>query len=60
MCPSRWKGGAVHLNGYQINGTGPSRNLVGNILTISNIEALPSTRLYEAWFEQKLHDDFVK
>ena len=51
-----WKGGSVHLNGYQINGTGPSRNLVGNILTISNIEALPSTRLYEAWFEQKLAD----
>jgi porin len=51
-----WKDGSIHLNGYQINGTGPSRNLVGNILTISNIEALPSTRLYEAWFEQKLAD----
>jgi porin len=51
-----WKGGSVHLNAFQINGTGPSRNLVGNILTISNIEALPSTRLYEAWIEQKLAD----
>lgn len=41
-------------NAFQLHGdSGPGRNLVGNRNTISNIEALPTTRLSEAWFEQK-------
>jgi porin len=52
-----WKGGAIHLNGYQIHGRGLSREYVGNLMPVSNIEALPATRLYELWFEQKLFDD---
>jgi porin len=52
-----WKGGAVHLNAYQIHGTGLSREYVGNLMPVSNIEALPATRLFELWFEQKLFDD---
>jgi porin len=40
-------------NAFQLHGdSGPGRNLVGNRNTISNIEALPTTRLSEAWFEQ--------
>lgn len=55
-----WQGAAVHVNGYWIDGTGGlSRDYVGNLLTVSNIEALPSTRLYEAWFEQKLFGDKI-
>jgi porin len=50
-----WQGAAVHANGYWIAGTGGlSRDYIGNLLTASGIEALPSVRLYEAWFEQKL------
>ncbi len=52
-----WKGAAVHVNAYQIHGTGLSREYVGNLMPVSNIEALSTTRLYEAWFEQKLFDD---
>ena len=54
-----WKGGALHANAYQIHGDGLSRDYVGNLLPVSNIEALPTTRLYEAWFEQKFAGDKV-
>ena len=49
-----WKGGSTHVNGYWIQGHGLSGYYVGNILAVSNIEALPTVRLFEAWFEQKL------
>lgn len=52
-----WQGGSVHTNFYQIHGTGLSRYYVNNFITVSAIEALPSSRLYELWFEQKLFDD---
>jgi len=39
---------------YAIYGQGLTRNNIGNLATISEIEALPDTRLYEAWFEQTL------
>ena len=51
-----WQGSAFHFNAYQIHGTGLSRYYVGNLMPTSNIEALAATRLYEAWFEQKLLD----
>ena len=51
-----WQGAALHTNGYIIGGNGLSGNYVGNLMTVSNIEALSTTRLYEAWFEQKLDD----
>lgn len=54
---ANWKGGSFHTNGYWIHGAGLSTNYVGNMLTVSNIEALPTVRLYELWFEQKLLDD---
>ncbi|MDR7036498.1 porin [Methylobacterium sp. BE186] len=54
-----WDGGTVHANAYFIHGTGLSRYYVGNLLTTSVIEALPSTRLYVLWFDQKLFDGKV-
>ena len=40
-------------NFFQLHGdSGPDRNLVGNLNTISNIEALPTTRLSELWLQQ--------
>jgi porin len=42
-----------HANMFQIHGDGLSRSNLQNFLVASGIEALPSTRLYEIWFEQK-------
>lgn len=51
-----WEGATAHANAYFIHGTGLSRYYVGNLLTTSAIEALPSTRLYVLWLDQKLMD----
>ena len=52
-----WKGAKIHVNGYQIHGSGElSASYVDSLATVSNIEALPSTKLYEAWFQQKSPD----
>ncbi|MEA2922031.1 MAG: porin [Bradyrhizobium sp.] len=42
-----------HANMFQIHGDGLSRNNLQNTFVVSGIEALPSTRLYEAYFEKK-------
>jgi porin len=51
-----WKGGALHTTFYQIHGSGASRSYIGNLLTVSDIEALSASRLNELWFEQSLFD----
>jgi porin len=38
---------------FQIHGGGLSRGALLNFMDVSGIEALPSTRLYEAWFERR-------
>ncbi|RYC32806.1 carbohydrate porin [Lichenibacterium minor] len=45
-------GATLHANGYKIFGDGLSRNDLLNLSFASGIEGLPSTRLYEVWFEQ--------
>ena len=46
-----------YANGFQLHGNpGPNRMLVGGLNTVSNIEALPTTRLSEIWLEQQLFD----
>lgn len=40
-----------HANVFQIHGDGLSRSNLQNLFVVSGIEALPSTRLYEAYFE---------
>ncbi len=48
-----WDGLTLFANIFHIQGDGgPGRNLVGNLNTISNIEALPTTRLSELWLQQ--------
>jgi porin len=42
-----------HANIFQIDGGGLSRGDLLNYMVVSGIEALPTTRLYEIWFEQK-------
>jgi porin len=44
---------AFHANMFQIHGDGLSRSNLQNFLVASGIEAFPSTRLYEIWFERK-------
>src|SRR5689334_4415772 len=41
-----------HANMFAIYGQGVTHCCIGNLATISEIEALPDVRLYEAYFEQ--------
>lgn len=51
-----WNGASFHANAFHIHGPGLSRDYIGNLMLVSGIEALPSTRLYEFWIEQSLLD----
>jgi porin len=51
---AKMSGLTFHANVFQIHGKGLSRDYIGNLATVSSIEALATTRLYEAWFEQQL------
>ena len=50
--PDKWPDTTFHVDGYQISGRGLSQNAVGNLLTVSSIEALPTTRLHDLWLQQ--------
>ena len=54
-----WAGAKAHANVFAIYGQGLSRCCVGNLATISEIEALPDVRLYEAYIEQSLLDGML-
>jgi hypothetical protein len=43
--------GVIFARAFQIHGRGLSGNNLGNVMTASSIEALPSTRLFELWYE---------
>jgi porin len=55
----KWQNATFHADGYQISGRGLSENAVGNLLTVSSIEALPSTRLHDLWLQQSFLDSKV-
>jgi porin len=48
-----------HANVFRIDGGGLSRGTLLNCMVVSGIEALPTTRLYEIWFEQKWANMFA-
>lgn len=55
-----WNGATTHVTVYQINNSG--RNVLYNVYSISdpsNIDALATTRLFTAWFQQNFYDDRV-
>jgi porin len=54
-----WKGLCFHTNGFQIAGEGITARGVGSLAPISNLEAVPATRLFEMYFDQSLYDDKV-
>ena len=47
-----WKGLCFFANGYQIHGNSITADNIGSLMPVSNLEATPSTKLYELWFEQ--------
>jgi porin len=49
-----WQGALFNVSSFFIHGRGLSRDHIGNLLTVSNIEALPAARLFELWLEQKI------
>ena len=53
-----WSGATAHFHLFHIQGAGLSRNYVGNLMPVSNIEAIPKMRLFEAWIEQNFGDNF--
>ncbi len=52
----KWPAAIFHIDGYQISGRGLSQEAVGNLLTVSTIEALTSTRLHDLWLEPEFLD----
>jgi len=52
-----WSGASLHGNMFQQHGHGLSRDSIRNLMPVSSIEALPTTRLYELWFEQTFARD---
>jgi porin len=54
-----WKGLTFFTNGYWIHGSSISVSNIGTLRPVSFIEALPSTRLFELYLDQKLFDDKV-
>jgi porin len=52
-----WHGLTAHANIFVIHGDGLSRSNLNNFFVVSGIEALPTVRLYEAYFERKFFGD---
>jgi porin len=52
-----WSGGRFFANTYEIYGRGLTRNYIHNLATISESEALPDARLYNAYFEQSFYNN---
>jgi porin len=52
-----WKGACLHANAYQIHGRSITADYVHSLMTVSNLEATPATRLYEFWLQQNLFND---
>jgi porin len=52
-----WSGAEFLVEAFDIHAHGPSRNFVGNLQLVSNIEATPSVKLYDLWLDQSLLDN---
>jgi porin len=51
-----WEGGSFNLSALQINGRNFSQFYLDNRQTASGIEAQPTTRFWEIWFQQAFFD----
>ncbi|HYA37877.1 MAG TPA: carbohydrate porin [Candidatus Methylomirabilis sp.] len=48
-----WAGGRFAASALHIRSGEPSRNYVGSLQAVSNIEAEPATRLFQLWYRQQ-------
>ncbi len=54
-----FKGGSFYVSAYEIHGKDLSGGSLGNIMTVSNIEAYDTFRLFDLYYQQQLFDDKV-
>ncbi len=55
-----WHGASAHVTLFQIhNGGRNAAEITGSIADPGNIDALPTTRLFDAWFQQNFFEDRV-
>ena len=53
-----WRGASAHITVFNIhNGGWNVADNVGSLADPSNIDALPTTRLFDVWFQQNFFDD---
>jgi porin len=52
-----WTGGRFFADTFEIYGQGLTHNNIHNLATVSETEALPDARLYNAYFEQSFYND---
>lgn len=53
---SGWRGATLHTHVFGIHGKGPGVKHLGDVMSVSNVEALETVRLFELWIEQSLFD----
>ena len=53
------EGSFFHANAYYIYGSDLSAGHIGNLLTVSNIEAYDTLRLFDLWYQQEFLDGKV-
>jgi porin len=49
-----WRGTTAHISVQQIHGRGLSQHRIGNLLTVSGLEAEPALRLFNLWVQQAI------
>jgi porin len=54
-----WVGGKIHVSGYSIQGEGLSERDLGNLLTVTSVEANDGLRLGELYLSQSFIDNKV-
>jgi len=54
-----WDGLCFYVDGYQFHGVSITAANVGSLMPVSNLEATPTTRLFEIWFEQFMFNEMV-
>ena len=54
-----WTGGKIHISGYAIQGDGLSKRDLGNLLTVTSVEADSGVRLGEFYISQSLMREVV-
>ena len=53
-----WPGGTLFIYALRNRGKNPTEDVIGDLHTVSNIEAPDKFLLYEAWYEQQFTDSF--